>query len=197
MMLRRRFLANAAAGIVMTGHRIRTALAITTTLTKSGYVRVNGLDMYYEINGSGSRHLLLLIHGGLGAGEIFKEIMPVLSKGRTVITADLQGHGRTADVDRPLKIETMASDIVALIKALALPEIDLMGYSLGGAVALRIAIENPQIFRKLVFVSTAFKRDGWYPEIRTAMDQIGTTVAEPMKRSPMYEMYSRLAPRPT
>jgi pimeloyl-ACP methyl ester carboxylesterase len=193
MIFRRRFLADTAAGIVVAGYRIGTAQATITTVTKNGYVRVNGLDIYHEIHGSGEP--LLLLHGGLGAGETFNEIMPLLSKGRSVVTADLQGHGRTADVDRPLKIETMASDIVALIKELGLTQIDLMGYSLGGAVALRIAIDNPQILRKLVLVSTAVRRDGWYPEILSAMDQIGAA-AEPMKKTPIYEMYSRIAPRP-
>jgi pimeloyl-ACP methyl ester carboxylesterase len=193
-MFRRGFLASTVGGIVMTTFRAGSVQVMATNIAKTGFVPVNGLDIYYEVHGSGEP--LLLLHGGLGAGEIFAEILPLLSKRRTVITADLQGHGRTADVDRPLQIETMASDIVALIKALGLKRPDLMGYSLGGAVALRIAIENQSMLRRLVLASTAFRRDGWYPEILSAMDQIGAAAGERMKNTPMYEMYLRIAPRP-
>ena len=170
------------------------SLAQSGVAVKSGYAPVNGLRLYYEIHGSGEP--LILLHGGLGAGDMFAPMMPVLSQHRQVITVDLQAHGRTADIDRPITFEVMADDIAGLAKYLGITTADVMGYSLGGGVALRTAVQHPELVKKLVLVSVAFRRDGWYPEIVTAMSQVGAASAEPMKQTPMYQMYSRLAPRP-
>src|SRR4030095_10493075 len=129
---------------------------------KGNYATVNGLKMYYEIHGAGKP--LILLHGGLGAIEMFGPNLPVLAKRRQVIAVDLQGHGRTADIDRPIRLELMADDIAALIKHLGLERADVMGYSMGGGVALRTAIQHPELVRKLVAISIPFKRSGWYPE---------------------------------
>jgi pimeloyl-ACP methyl ester carboxylesterase len=158
------------------------------------YAPVNGLEMYYEVHGSGEP--LILLHGGVGAIEMFGGVLPMLAEGRQVIAADLQAHGRTADVDRPLSIESMADDVGALIEHLGLGKADVMGYSLGGAVALQTAIRHPEVVRKLVVVSTPFRRDGWYPEILAGMEQMGPEAAEPMKGTPMYGLYASVAPRP-
>jgi pimeloyl-ACP methyl ester carboxylesterase len=157
------------------------------------YADVNGLSLHYEEHGSGEP--LILLHGGIGAGEMFAPIMPALAAGRRVITVDLQGHGGTADVDRPLRPELMADDIAALIGALGLEQVDLMGYSLGGMVALRTAIQHPALVRRLVLVSVAFRRDGSHPDVLGAMDQMSAAAAEPLRQSPLYEQYARLAPR--
>jgi pimeloyl-ACP methyl ester carboxylesterase len=162
---------------------------------ESGYAPVNGLRLYYEIHGVGEP--LVLLHGGLGAGNMFDPLLPQLAKDHKVITVDLQGHGHTADIDRPLKIETMADDIADLLRYLNVRSTDVMGYSLGGAVALRTAIQHPELVRKLVLVSTAFRRDGWYPEVLAGMSQIGPAAAERMKQTPMYQMYASMAPRPS
>lgn len=161
---------------------------------RTGYAPVNGLKLYYEIHGAGEP--LILLHGGVGAIDMFTEILPALSKSRQVIGVDLQGHGRTADIDRPLSLEAMAEDVAALLKHLGIGKADVMGYSLGGEVALRTAIQHPELVRKLIVVSATFKRDGWYPEIRAGMAQMGPAAAEPMKQTPMYQLYSRLAPKP-
>jgi pimeloyl-ACP methyl ester carboxylesterase len=155
---------------------------------------VNGLEMYYEVHGSGEP--LILLHGGVGAIEMFGKVLPMLAAGRQVIASDLQAHGRTADIDRPLSIESMADDVGALIEHLGLGEADVMGYSLGGAVALQTAIRHPEVVRKLVVVSTPFRRDGWYPEVIAGMEQMGPEAAEPMKGTPMYGLYAAVAPRP-
>src|SRR5215210_3428833 len=102
---------------------------------KGDHAAVNGLELYYEIHGEGEP--LILLHGGVGAIEMFGEVLPLLAEGRRVIAADLQAHGRTADVDRPLSIESMADDVGALIGHLGFGVADVMGYSLGGAVALQ------------------------------------------------------------
>ena len=158
------------------------------------YASVNGLQLYYEIHGAGEP--LILLHGGLGAIQMFGEVLPSLAQNRRVVAVDLQAHGRTADIDRPLSFELMAGDIVALIKHLGIEAADVMGYSLGGGVALRTAIQHPEVVRKLVLVSTPFKREGWYPEIFAGMGQMGSQIAEPMKQTPMYQQYASIAPKP-
>lgn len=167
---------------------------MTTTAPQTGYVPVNGLEMYYEIHGTGEP--LILLHGGVGATGMFSKVLSLLAEGRQVIAVDLQGHGRTADIDRPLSYEELADDIAALIKHLGFEKADVMGYSLGGGVALRTAIQHSKLVRKLVLVSTPFKRDGWYPEIVNGMGRMGAVAAEPMKQTPMYELYAQIAPKP-
>ena len=162
--------------------------------SKGNYVAVNGLDLYYEIHGEGEP--LILLHGGVGAIEMFGEVLPLLAQDRRVIAVDLQAHGRTADIDRPMTFEAMADDVAGLIGHLGLGEADVMGYSLGGGVALRTAIQHPEVVSNLVLVSTPFKRDGWYPEVLAGMEQMGPEAAEPMKQTPMYQLYSGVAPRP-
>jgi pimeloyl-ACP methyl ester carboxylesterase len=162
--------------------------------TLGHYALVNALNMYYEIHGVGKP--LVLLHGGIGAIEMFGEVLPLLAGGRQVIAVNLQAHGRTADIDRPLSFELMADDIAALIRHLDLENADVMGYSLGGGVALQVAIRHPDVVRKLVLVSTPCRRDGWYPEVLAGMEQLGPGAAEPMKQSPTYQLYASIAPRP-
>jgi pimeloyl-ACP methyl ester carboxylesterase len=157
------------------------------------YAEVNGLSLWYEEHGAGEP--LILLHGGLGMGEMYAPILPVLAKDRRVITVDLQAHGHTADADRPLRFETMAEDVAGLISHLGLAQADVMGYSLGGGTALRLAIQHPGLIRRLVLVATPFRRDGWYPESLAGMDQMGAHLAEGMKQSPMYQIYAQVAPR--
>jgi len=145
------------------------------------YADVNGIKLYYEIHGTGRP--LILLHGGLGAIEMFGPNLPALAQGRQVIAVDLQGHGRT-------------DDIAALIKHLGLESADVMGYSLGGGVALQTAIRHPEVVRKLVVVSTPFRRNAFYPEILAQQGQVGAAAAEAMKQTPMYQLYASIAPRP-
>jgi pimeloyl-ACP methyl ester carboxylesterase len=176
---------------------ILAAAAETPTMTasKTAYAPVNGLNLYYEIYGAGEP--LVLLHGGAGAIEIFSSILPDLSRNHQVIAVDLQAHGRTADIARPLSYEAMADDIADLIRCLGIEKADVMGYSLGGEVALRVAIQHPKAVRKLVLVSVAYKRSGWYPEILAAEARTGPEVFEQMKQTPMYQLYQRTAPRPS
>jgi pimeloyl-ACP methyl ester carboxylesterase len=158
------------------------------------HASVNGLQMYYEVHSTGKP--LVLLHGGVGAIEMFGEVLGMLAEGRQVVAADLQAHGRTADVERPLSLESMADDVAALIEHLGFERADVMGYSLGGGVALQSAIRHPEVVRKLVLVSTPFRREGWYPEVLEGMAQMGPEAAEPMKATPMYQLYAGVAPRP-
>jgi pimeloyl-ACP methyl ester carboxylesterase len=160
---------------------------------KTGYAPVNGLNMYYEIHGSGEP--LVLLHGGLGAGSMFGDNLIALAKARKVIVVDLQGHGRTADIDRELSTEFMADDIAALLKHLKIPKADIMGYSMGGGVALQTAIRHPEVVNKLIVASVPFKRSGFYPEILAQQAMVTAEAAEMMKQTPMYQLYDSIAPR--
>ncbi len=165
------------------------------TMEKGRYADVNGLHLYVEVEGTGNP--LILLHGGYGNTDMFGPVRASLAVGHQVIAVDLQGHGRTADIDRPLSYETMADDMAALVDFLHLPQVDLMGDSLGGGVALRMAIQHPQLVRKLVLVSTPFRQSGWFPEVLEGMRvQVQPGFAEMLKQGPLYALYTRLAPRP-
>ena len=162
--------------------------------SKTGYAPVNGLKLYYEIYGSGQP--LVLIHGGLGVASMFGPILPDLAAKRQVITVELQAHGHTADIDRPLSLEMMADDIAALIKFLGISKADVMGYSLGGGTALLTGIRHPDVVRKLVIVSFPYKHSGWYKETMDQAGNMGPTSAEMMKKTPLYQSYISVAPKP-
>jgi pimeloyl-ACP methyl ester carboxylesterase len=162
------------------------------------YADVNGLHMYYEVHadaGNTGRPLVLL-HGGLGSGEMFGPLVPGLAAGRVLYLPDLQGHGRTADIDRPITVEAMADDIAALINHLGLKRPDVMGYSLGGGVAMLTAIRHPEVVGRLVTVSVHIRRNAMFPEMFEQQAQVGPAAAEFMKETPMYQLYQRVAPRP-
>ncbi len=115
------------------------------------YAKVNGINLYYEIHGTGRP--MVALHGGLGSTEMFEAVMPQLAAHHQVIVVDLQGHGRTADIDRPIDARFMADDIAALIDHLKLDKPDVVGYSLGGGVALQLAVRHPDKVGRLVLVS--------------------------------------------
>jgi pimeloyl-ACP methyl ester carboxylesterase len=130
----------------------------TSEATGTGrYVEVNGINLYVETHGTGRP--LVLLHGGLGSGEMFGPILPALAEHHQVVAVDLQGHGRTADIDRPLDVRLMADDVAALVDHLGLEQPDVMGYSLGAGVALHTAAKHPDKVRRLVLVSANIRRD--------------------------------------
>ncbi len=158
------------------------------------YADVNGIKLYYEVHGAGRP--LVLLHGGLGAGSMFGPVLPTIAKGRRVILVDLQGHGRTADIDRPISLEAMADDVAALLTHLKIDRADVMGYSMGGGVALQTAIRHPQVVRRLVVVSAPFRSNAFYPDMREQQKQVGAAMADAMKGTPMLSLYQSVAPRP-
>jgi pimeloyl-ACP methyl ester carboxylesterase len=167
----------------------------TTGTERTGeYADVNGINLYYETHGTGRP--LILLHGGLGSGEMFEPILLTLSEQHEVIAPDLQGHGRTADIDRPIDIGLMADDIAALIDHLGLEKPDLVGYSLGGGVAMQTAIKYPDKIRRLVVASAHIQRDAMPVEMLAQQGQMGASAVEFMKDTPMYQLYQRVAPRP-
>ncbi|TIM12739.1 MAG: alpha/beta hydrolase [Mesorhizobium sp.] len=161
---------------------------------KSGLLPINGLNYYYAVYGRGEP--LFLLHGGLGTTDMFAPILPKLAESRTVIGVDLHGHGRTALGDRPFSLEAMGDDMAAIVKALGYDKVDVMGYSLGGGVAFRMAVQHPETVRRLVLVSTGYASDGFYADMRTQQAQVGAAMADMMKDTPMYKSYVAVAPRP-
>lgn len=162
---------------------------------QTGYAAINGLELYYEIHGEGEP--LILLHGGLATIDmLFPVLLPQLSASRQVIAVELQGHGHTPDIDRPFSYEQFADDVAALIEHLGFESADIMGFSLGGGVALQTAIRHPEAVRKLVIVSAPFASSGWYPEVFAGMGSVNAGAAEFMLETPMYQFYSAVAPRP-
>src|SRR5947209_9739270 len=158
---------------------------------QKGYASVNGLNLYYEMHWSGEP--LFLLPGGFMTVEAMGAIVPQLAATRRVIAVELQGHGHTADIERVLRYESMADDIAALIRHLGLERADIFGFSLGGGVGLQTAIRHPEVVRKLALASTAFKRDGWYPEVLAGMSSISV---ETFAGAPIHETYLKTSPRP-
>jgi pimeloyl-ACP methyl ester carboxylesterase len=174
---------------------LQRSRSMTTDAKAPGqYAEVNGINLYYETHGAGQP--LILLHGGLMSGETFGPVLPLLAERHQVIVVDLQGHGRTADIDRPIDVRLMADDIGALINHLGIDKADVVGYSLGGGVALMTAAKYPGKVRRLVAASANIRPDAIYPEMRAQQAQVNAAAAEFMKDTPMYQLYQRVAPRP-
>src|SRR5512134_2809885 len=164
----------------------------SSTAVQTGYAPVNGLQMYYEIHGTGQP--LVLLHGAFSAiGTSFGALVPELAKSRQVIGFELQAHGRTADIDRPLSIEQMADDVAAAIRYLGLEQADVCGYSMGASVALHVAMRHPEVVRKLILISVTYDLSGVHPGL---MDGFGEMKPEMMQGSPWHTEYLQIAPRP-
>ncbi|MEZ4860124.1 MAG: alpha/beta fold hydrolase [Caldilineaceae bacterium] len=165
---------------------------------KGDYAEVNGIRLYYEVHGQplSTETPLVMLHGGFSRIEMMNELIDALGGERTIIGVDLQGHGRTADIDRPIRYPFCADDIGGFIQHLGLAEVDLLGYSFGGGVALRTAIQYPQLVRKLILLSTPTRQSGWLPDVREGMNGISSALVEAMRETPMYQHYAEVAPRP-
>lgn len=162
------------------------------TTPKTGYAPVNGLQMYYEVHGEGQP--LVLLHGAFSAiGTSFGKLLPALAKKYQAIGVDLQGHGRTADIERPLRIEAMADDIAALLKYLNIERADVFGYSMGAGVALLTAIRHPEVVRKLAVASVTYSPEGMHPGLMEGMSGLKP---EHLMGSPWQVEYATIAPRP-
>src|SRR3954469_1484874 len=158
------------------------------------YADVNGINLYFETHGTGRP--MILLHGGLGSGEMFGPILPLLAEHHEVITVDLQGHGRTADIERAIDHRLMADDIAALIDHLGLDKPDVVGYSLGGGVAFFTALKYPEKVSKLVLISANITRDAIPAEMLAQQEQVNANSVEFLKETPMYQGYVAVAPNP-
>jgi pimeloyl-ACP methyl ester carboxylesterase len=172
------------------------AIAITNLSAQqrptTGYAPVNGLKLYYEVHGSGEP--VVLLHGSfMTITSNWDGWIGELSKTRRVIAVELQGHGRTADIPREPTSAHHADDVAALLKYLKLSRVDLIGYSMGGGVAMHVAVRHPDQVRRVVVISSTFRRDGMIPE---AIEHIPKLTAEDFKGSPIEAEYKRLSPTP-
>ncbi|MDQ6795844.1 MAG: alpha/beta hydrolase [Chloroflexota bacterium] len=167
---------------------------MAVTAPRTGYAPVNGLEMYYEIHGPATARPLVLLHGAFSAtGTSFGAVLPALAETHQVISIEQQAHGHTADIDRPLSIPQMAKDTGALLDQLGVKEADVLGYSMGAGVAFELAIQRPDLVRKLVVVSLTWNKSGFHPGL---MEGMGDMKPEQMAGSPWHEEYLRTAPRP-
>jgi pimeloyl-ACP methyl ester carboxylesterase len=166
---------------------------IETTDPRTSYVELGELRMYYEIHGSGGTPLLLL-HGGLfDIDQQFGALLPGFARDRQVIAADFQAHGRTNDIDRPLGTADLAADMVGLLSHLGLSRVDVFGFSVGGAVALHLAVQHPELVRRLVASSVSFNPDGQRPENSAA---VGEMTVDMIAGTPMEAAYLAKSPHP-
>jgi pimeloyl-ACP methyl ester carboxylesterase len=162
------------------------------TLKSKGYAPVNGLKLYYEIHGDGQP--IVLLHGAYMTIDLnWKEVIPELAKSHKVIVLEMQGHGRTADIDRPVSFKALGDDVAGLLKYLKIDSADVVGYSLGGTVAFSFAIQHPEMLRRLVLISTVYKYTGWMPELQAAFK---TFKPEMFENTPLKAAYEAVAPDP-
>jgi pimeloyl-ACP methyl ester carboxylesterase len=158
----------------------------------TGYAPVNGLQMYYEVHGSGEP--VVLLHGSfMTISNNWTGWIDELAKTRKVIAVEMQGHGRTADIKRDFSYENLADDVAALLDYLKIPSADLIGYSMGGGVAMQCAIRHPEKVRRVVSISAVFRHDGW---VKEALDSFPQLTAEMLKGSPIETEYKKLSPTP-
>jgi pimeloyl-ACP methyl ester carboxylesterase len=158
---------------------------------KTGYAPVNGLEMYYEVHGEGEP--LVLLHGAYMTVDMMGPLLAGLAEHRQVIALEQQSHGRTADVDRPITYEQMAQDTAAALRHLGVEKADVVGYSMGGATALLLAVRHPELVRRLVLASASHGSAGMHPE---ALAMFPSITPEMFAGSPMEEAHLRLAPEP-
>jgi pimeloyl-ACP methyl ester carboxylesterase len=156
------------------------------------YASVNGVDLYYEVHGPESARPLVLLHGALsGVGPDFAELIPELAKDRRVIAIEQQGHGHTADIDRPFRVEHMAADTTALLAQLGVTEVDILGYSMGALIALTIGLEKPDLVHKLVLVTPGYDNNSAHPGLMEGMKDVEP---EMLHGSPFHDYYLEVAP---
>jgi len=169
-----------------------------TMPNSSAYAKVNGLEMYYEVHGADrdDRRPLVLLHGGvLTVGLTFQAVLPALAAERYVVAPELQGHGHTADTDREMTVSNLASDVVALLDELGIERADFFGFSLGGLVALEVAVRHPGRVGRLVPASSPYAQDGIRDEIRSP-DQDSPLLPSQADFQQMADAYTAVAPHP-
>lgn len=183
----------ATAVVMLTTARAAHAQLIPKPDT-SGYVAANGVRYWFEIRGKGEP--LLLLHGGLFTPELFGPVLSTLVEHRKVIAVHLQGHGRTELGTRKINLVDIGRDLGVLVSELGFRRVDVMGYSFGGGAAFQLAVQRPELVRRLVLVSTPYAQSGFYPEMLPLQAALSAGQAESMKETPMYKAYAAVAPKP-
>ena len=178
--------------LVLAAAALALAAGLGAAPAQAEIARVNGLDMYYEVHGRGTP--LVLIHGAyMSIDSNWAELIPTFARRYRVIAVELQGHGRTRDVDRPITYEGMADDVAALLETLGVPCAAVFGYSMGGGVAIRLAMQYPELVNRLIVASASISYDAYPPDFRSMIEGV---TPELMEGTPFHEEYLRLAPDP-
>lgn len=164
----------------------------STKPVNTGYAQVNGLKLYYEVYGKGKP--LVLLHGSYMTIPMnWAHVIPALAKDRLVIVTEMQGHGRTRDINREISYEGMADDVSGLLRHLKIDSADILGWSMGGGIAYQFAVRHPEQLRRLVIVSAPYAQNGWWPE---AVDSFATFSADMFKGTPIQKQYDSLGNDP-
>jgi len=188
-----RFAVLALAGAMLVGASVASAQTIGRRGTGGRYALVNGLKMYYEVRGPQRGRPIVFLHGAFSNIETdFGKMLPTIAKTRQVIAIEQQGHGRTADIDRPLTYEQMADDVAELLRQLRVTNADFVGYSMGGGIAMYLALRHPELVRKFVFAGGAsYDPDGFYPELLEGEKKM---TPDAFVGTPWLKAYMRIAP---
>ena len=168
--------------------------ATAAEAAKSGHVKANGIKYYYEVSGKGEP--LLLLHGGLGSTSMFAPILPAFTDHRQVIAIDLHGHGRTELGTRKIDLIDIGNDVAVVLDHLGYKQVDVLGYSFGGGVGFRLAVQHPEKVRRLAIVSAGFSDKGFFDDIRAQQNGLTAEAFPMMKETPMYQSYAAVAPKP-
>jgi pimeloyl-ACP methyl ester carboxylesterase len=184
-----------ALAVIFTTLALATASIAGAAPAKTGFARSGDLDLYYEVHGSGGTPLVVL-QGSFCTVEIcFGQMLPTLAAKRQVILIDQQGHGHTLLAkNHPFTVTQMKKDSIAVMKKLGIGKADLLGYSTGAAVALELAITNPELVNKLVLISGVYEKAGARKELLEMMPKL---TVDMMKQSPWYAAYKKVAPKDT
>ena len=161
---------------------------------KSGYVPVEGGQVYYAVYGSGEP--LILLHGGLMTIEDFGPVLSMLADAREVIAIEAQGHGRTGPLARPMSYQAMAEDVASVIETLGYDKVDVLGYSMGGSIGLRLALDRPELLDSLVVASAPYAFSGWHDYNQEGMRAMSAALIDQIKPSPMYDAFAAVNPDP-
>ena len=175
---------------ITTAAMLLTSITTATAQATGKRVKVNGMQMYYEVSGSGEP--LIVLHGAYMNIPSMGAIIPMLAKTHRVYALELQGHGRTTDIDRPITYPNLADDVAAFMDAVALKKADVFGYSMGAVTGLQIAIRHPDKINKLVMASGAYDAEGWQPEFKAFIPQMKVEMLPPVLEGE----YRKLAANP-
>ncbi len=177
--------------VLIAGSLLLTGMATVAAQGAGKRVKVNGMQMYYEVSGQGDP--LVVLHGAYMNIPAMGAIIPRLARTHRVYAVELQGHGRTTDIDRPITYPNLADDVAAFMDAVGLPKADVFGYSMGGQTGLQLAIRHPAKVNKLVAASVAYDLEGWQPAFKEAIPQM---TVEMIVALPFAQDYRKLAPDP-